>query len=130
MTSRRWDESATNEITGEIISACITVHRELGPGLLETFYQRALAFELSVRGVSHDVERTFPVTFRGLVLGHQRIDLVVDERVIVELKAVDRIGPVHVAQAISYLRATGLHVALLINFNVPVLKAGIRRIVL
>ena len=119
-----------NELTGEIISACITVHRELGPGLLEAFYQRALAFELSARGVTHDVERTFPVTFRGQVLGHQRIDLVVDERVIVELKAVDRVGPVHFAQAISYLRATGLHVALLINFNVPVLKAGIRRIVL
>jgi GxxExxY protein len=80
----RWIEHAAHEITGDIISACIAVHRELGPALLEAFYHRALALELSARGVTHDVERTLPVTFRGQVLGHQRIDLVVDERVIVD----------------------------------------------
>jgi GxxExxY protein len=119
-----------DHVTSDIISACIAVHRELGPGLLETVYQRAVSIELDARGVSHDLERAVPILFKGELLGHHRLDLIVDDRVIVELKAVDRLSPVHTAQAISYLRVTGLRLALLVNFNVPILKAGIRRIVL
>lgn len=119
-----------NQLTSDIISACIAVHRELGPGLLEVVYQRAVSIELNSRGVSHDVERSVPITFKGELLGHHRLDLIVDEQVIVELKAVDRLSPLHVAQALSYLRVTGLRLALLVNFNVHVLKSGIRRIAL
>jgi GxxExxY protein len=119
-----------DQITSQVIAACIAVHRELGPGLLESVYQRAVSIELDSRGVSHDVERAVPILFRGELIGQYRLDLIVDDRVIVELKAVERFAPIHLAQAISYLRLTGLRVALLVNFNVPVLKAGIRRVVL
>lgn len=118
------------KLVSEVIGAALAVHRELGPGLLEAAYQRALSIELDNRGVSHDVERRVPILFRGSLLCEQRLDLVVDDRVIVEVKAIERLAPIHIAQAISYLRATGLRIALLVNFNVPVLKAGIRRIVL
>lgn len=121
---------ALEAVTGRIISACITVHRELGPGLLEVFYQRAVAYELSAAGVPHQAELVVPVRYKGTVLGHHRLDLVVADSVIVEVKAIDRLAPIHLAQVISYLRLTRLRVALLINFNVPVLKEGVKRVVL
>ena len=117
-------------LTGEVVGACIAVHRSLGPGLLEAIYQRAVSVELDARGITHDVERTVPVWFRGQLVGHHRLDLVVDDRVVVELKAAERLTPYHVAQTLSYLRVTHLRVGLLVNFNVPVLKDGIRRVVL
>jgi GxxExxY protein len=113
-----------------VIGACVAVHRELGPGLLEAAYRRAIAVEFECLGVSHDVERVVPIVFRGVTVCHHRLDLVVEDQVILELKAVERLAPVHLAQALSYLRVTRMPVALLINFNVPVLKAGIRRVVL
>lgn len=98
--------------------------------MLEVIYQRAVAIELESRGISHEIERPIPVMFRGQLLCHQRLDLLVDSQVILELKAVERLTPVHLAQTISYLRVAGLRVALLVNFNVPVLREGIRRVVL
>ena len=118
------------QVISEVIGACIAVHRELGPGLLETIYHRAVAIELNSRGISHEVERSIPIVFKGELVCHQRLDLIVDERVVVELKSVERLVPLHVAQTISYLRATKLRAALLVNFNVALLKDGIRRIVL
>jgi GxxExxY protein len=116
-------------LASQVIGACVDVHRELGPGLIEVAYQRAVSIELVARGIAHETERVVPVLFKGSVLCSQRIDLVVDDRLIVELKAVERLSPLHLAQVISHLRATRLSIALLINFNVPVLKAGIRRLV-
>ena len=121
---------ALEELVGDVIGAAIAVHRELGPGLLETAYQRALSIELDARGIDHEVERLVPIMFRQSILCHQRLDLVAGDQVIVEVKAVDRLAPVHLAQVISYLRATNLRVALLINFNVALLKHGIRRVIL
>jgi GxxExxY protein len=113
----------------EVIGAAIAVHRELGPGLNEVIYQRALALELEAAGLTHDVERSVPILYKGVLVHQHRLDLVVDERLIVESKSVERLTALHVAQTIGYLRATGIRIGLLMNFNVPILKAGIRRIV-
>jgi GxxExxY protein len=102
----------------------------LGPGLLESAYEACLAYELVQRGVSAERQKALPVTYRGLTLecGY-RIDLLVEKEVVVELKAVDRLDPIHQAQLMSYLKLSGHKVGLLINFNVRVLKHGIRRLV-
>ena len=119
------------ELTGQIIGAAIEVHRELGPGLLESTYQACLAQEFSMRGLPFQREKPLPVEYKGhqLDCGY-RLDFIVDEKVVVELKAVDEIHPVHQAQLLTYLKLTGCKVGLLINFNVPVLKDGITRRVL
>ena len=113
-----------------IIGCCIKVHRELGPGLLERIYRRALCIELALAGVPFELERSFPVRYRDHFLCDQRVDLIVAGQVIVELKAIERLAPVHQAQIMSYLRMSGLRVGLLMNFNVAVLPDGLRRIVL
>ena len=112
------------------IGVCLTVHRELGAGMSESVYARACRIELEASELSYEAEKPVPIRYRGRLITTQRIDLVVDKKLIVEVKSVDRIHPVHVAQAVSYLRATGLRIALVVNFNVPVLKQGIRRVVL
>lgn len=112
------------------IGCCIAVHRELGLGLLEAIYQRAIAIELEGAGIPFEREKAFPVTYRGKRLYMHRLDLLVSSRLILELKAVDRLHPVHTAQTISGLRVSKLQVALLINFNVAILPEGIKRIVL
>jgi GxxExxY protein len=119
-----------NRTTDAVIGAAIAVHRELGPGLLESAYEACLAYELVQRGVSAERQKALPVTYRGLTLecGY-RIDLLVEKEVVVELKAVDRLDPIHQAQLMSYLKLSGHKVGLLINFNVRVLKHGIRRLV-
>jgi GxxExxY protein len=112
-----------------VIGAAIAVHRELGPGLLEAIYEKCLAYELHLRG--HDVEqqRIFSIRYKGMNLpAAYRTDLVVDDRVVVEVKSIAQLEKVHSLQLRSYLRLSGYAVGLLINFNVPVLKAGIRRI--
>jgi len=114
----------------ETIGSCIAVHRELGPGLLEAIYPRAVAVELEARGISFELERSIPVRYRGQVICNQRLDVFVDGRLILEIKSVERILAIHVAQVISYLRVTGARIGLLINFNVPILAQGIRRVVL
>jgi len=114
----------------ETIGCCINVHRGLGPGLLESTFARAVCLELQAAGIPFEAEKHIPVTYRGHLLCHHRLDLVVASQVVVEIKAVDRLAPVHQAQLLNYLRVSRLRAGLLINFNVPVLQEGIRRIVL
>jgi GxxExxY protein len=113
----------------QIIGACIEVHRRLGPGLLEAVYERCLCVELAYRGIPFERQRVVPLHHRGVELDASfRLDLLVERRTIVEVKAVEALLPVHQAQAMSYLRFTGLCTALLVNFNVPTLRAGLRRL--
>jgi len=112
------------------IGCCIAVHRELGPGLVETIYQRAVGYELEASGVPFEREKPIPINYRGKRLYVHRLDLVVSGQILLELKAVDRLHPVHQAQVISCLRVSKLRLGLLVNFNVPLLRQGIRRIVL
>lgn len=113
-----------------VIGAAIEVHRSLGPGYGESVYEKALAHELKLRGIPFARQSDFELTYKGETVGAGRLDFLVDGCLIVELKAVEAIGLLHIAQAISYLRATELRLALIINFNVPVLTQGIRRVVL
>jgi len=117
-------------LSGEVIGAAIEVHRALGPGFLESAYQQAMCIELASRGVEFICEHRIPVEYKGQVVGEGRADLLVGQKLIVELKAVDGLAPIHTAQVISYLRATNLRVGLVVNFNVKVLKDGIKRVAL
>ena len=114
----------------ETIGCAIAVHRALGPGFLESIYKKAMHLELNARGISYESEKAITVSYRGTQIEGQRVDLIVEGLIVVELKAVARFDDVHQAQVISYLRTTGLRGGLLINFRVPVLKAGLKRIVL
>ena len=119
-----------DRITQAIIGAAIEVHRALGPGLLESAYEACLAFELTQRGLKVEQQKPLPVVYKNVKLDcGYRLDLLVEEAVIVEIKSVDRLAPIHQAQLLSYLRLSGHSVGLLINFNVQVLKNGIRRVV-
>jgi GxxExxY protein len=115
-------------LTDQIIGAAIEVHRELGPGLLDSAYEAALAHELALRGVRFSRQKEMPVRYKGVLIevGY-RLDLLVEDQVIVELKAVTEMHPIYEAQLITYLRLSKLRVGLLINFNVPLLKDGIMR---
>ena len=123
-------EEPEDERTQRVIGACIEVHREVGPGLTEIMYEEALCHELALRGIAY--ERQVPVTvmYKGKVIGTTRVDLLIEGCLIVELKACESLNAVHRAQCICYLRATKLNLALLINFNVPILKDGIKRVIL
>jgi GxxExxY protein len=123
-------DSSTEDLIYRTIGCCIEVHRHLGPGLLETIYQRAVALELSATGVPFVRGKRFPVIYRNVCLYTHIVDLIVDSKLLLELKAVEHLHPVHDAQTISCLRVSKLQVALLINFNVAVLPQGIRRKVL
>lgn len=119
-----------NDITEMIIGSAIAVHRELGPGLLESTYEACLAYELAEQGLSVERQKGLPVKYRGVKIDcGYRLDLLVEDIVIVELKATEKIDPVHIAQILSYLKISGKRVGLLINFNVKVLKDGIRRLI-
>ncbi len=122
-------ELVHKELAREIVGAAIEVHRHLGPGQLERVYQAALAHELELRGMPFRRQVPVPLLYKGKAVGEFFVDLVVDGKVIVELKAVERYNPLFTAQVISYLRATKLRLGLLINFNSPVLWRGVRRIV-
>lgn len=120
-----------DQLTGAIIGAAIEVHRILGPGLLESICQRCLEHELKLRGIRFRPQTPVPVVYKGISLGDDLLmDLVVEDRVVVELKAVDQLAPIHEAQLLTYLRLSGVRLGLIINFNVRVLKDGIRRRVL
>ena len=120
-----------NELTYEIIGAAIEVHRTLGPGLLESSYRECLCRELSLRNIEFQRERGLPVQYKGIQLAcGYRLDVLVADVVVVEIKAVEALSPIHDAQLLTYLRLGGWEVGLLINFNVVVLKDGIRRRVL
>jgi GxxExxY protein len=114
-------------IAHEVIGAAIEVHRLLGPGFLEKVYERALVHELSLRGIAVQPQKDILVPYKDLLIAGQQLDILAGERVILELKAVTELAPIHDAQLISYLKATGLRLGLLINFNVRVLKDGIKR---
>ena len=123
-------DTSTEDLIHRIIGCCITVHCELGPGLLEQVYHRAVGVELQHCGIPFEREKRFPVRYRGKPLYIHRLDLVVEGKVMLELKAVERLHPVHQAQVLSCLRISKLEVCLLINFNVAILPQGIKRIVL
>ena len=121
---------AINKITETIIGSAITVHKSLGPGLLESAYEACLAFELADHGLSVEPQKALPVRYRDVKLDcGYRLDLLVEEKVIVELKSIDRLLPIHSAQLLSYLKLSKCKVGLLINFNVKILKSGLRRII-
>jgi GxxExxY protein len=120
----------TNELTESIIGSAIEVHQELGPGLLESTYEACLFFELSEKGLFVERQKSLPVRYKSknIDCGY-RIDLLINDKIIVELKTVEKIAPVHEAQLLSYLKMSNHQVGLLINFNTMYLKNGIKRIV-
>ena len=123
------EEGLHRELTEAIIGAGIAVHRELGPGLLESVYEKCLAFELADRGLSVTTQKEIPVRYKNLTFDCSfRADLIVENKVLLELKSIDQLSPIHTSQVITYLKLTGLRTALLINFNVPTLKTGLKRI--
>ena len=124
------EKDKLDSITRRIIGAAIEVHRRLGPGLLESAYEACLAFELRQLGFKIETQKALPVLYRDVKLDcGYRLDLVVEDSVIVEIKAVDHLAAIHEAQVLSYLRLSGKRVGLLINFHVRVLKNGLKRIV-
>lgn len=119
-----------NNLTGEIISAAIEVHKILGPGLLESIYEKSLARELNVRGLNVEIQKPVDVVYKGVkVADDLRLDMIVEDKVIVELKSVEELKNVHYKQLQTYLRLLDKSVGLLINFNVSYLKDGIHRVV-
>ena len=119
-----------NEISGKVIGACIEIHRELGPGLLESAYEECLAYELSKAGLRFERQRALPVCYKEVQLDcGYRLDFVVEGEVIVELKAVTELHSIHEAQLLTYLKLDKKSLGLLINFNVPLLKEGVKRVV-
>ena len=117
-----------DRLSYEVIGACIEVHRELGPGYLESHYEEALCVELTLRNISFERQAPFSLDFKGHAIGSGKLDLLVGGLLVVELKACDELAPIHTAQVISYLKATGRRLGLLINFNVRRLKDGVKRI--
>ena len=118
----------SNELTHEIIGSAIEVHRELGPGLLESIYEECLLVELAQRGLDTVNQYPIPVAYKGNQLNSvYRCDLLVENKVVVELKTVDKIAEIHKAQLLTYLKITGLRYGLLLNFNVPTMRQGIVR---
>jgi GxxExxY protein len=119
-----------NYVTGEIVDGAISVHRALGPGLLESVYERCLAYELKNRGFDIVLQAPASIKYKELIIeGGFRMDMVVNNRVVVEIKSVERLLPLHEAQLLTYLKITGVQVGLLINFNTMQLKDGLRRLV-
>ena len=118
-----------NELTGAVIGSAIEIHKNLGPGLLESVYEECLCRELDIRKIPYERQKELPVLYKGYTVDCGfRLDIIVAEKIIVELKACKEILPVHKAQLLTYLKLTGIAVGLLINFNVSVLKDGIVRI--
>src|SRR5450432_2601213 len=123
-------ETVENVLTERIIGAAIEVHRHLGPGLLETAYDECLCYELSQQGVWFQRQVALPITYKGLSLDcNYKLDLLVEDTVVVEVKAIEALLPVHSAQLLTYLKSSGKHVGLLINFNVTMLTKGLKRMV-
>jgi len=124
------NRESLDEITGRIIGAAIEVHRHLGPGLLESAYEACLVFELKRLGLRVEQQKPLPVVYKSAKLDcGYRLDLVVEDEIIVEIKAIEKLLPIHEAQVLSYLRLANKRVGLLLNFHVTVLKNGLKRIV-
>jgi GxxExxY protein len=130
---RRREESRvddeTEDLATAVIGAAIEVHKELGPGLPENSYTLALSHELTLRGIPHACEVRVPIVYKGKPVGEGWIDILVGGKLVVELKAVEALTPVHRAQVVTDLRVTNLKLGLLINFNVVILKDGIKRVI-
>ena len=119
-----------NRITARIVDAAVEIHRTLGPGLFESVYESVLAFELEGRGLRVERQKGLPVVFKGRDMGVGfRLDLLVESRVVVEVKSVEALAPVHTRQLITYLRLADVRVGLLLNFNVNLMRDGIKRVV-
>ena len=119
------------KLTKKIIAAAIEVHRSLGPGLLESIYEECLCYELRNCGLTVERQRRLPVKYKGLEFSYgYRIDIVVSNKVILEIKNVDTILPIHEAQLLTYLKMSGIHIGLILNFKCRFLKQGLRRLVL
>lgn len=118
-----------DRLAHDVIGAAIEVHRTLGPGFQESIYETALCRELELRGIPFVRQAAVELSYKDVVVGDYRLDLLVSNMLVVEAKAADRLAPIHMAHLISYLRATGHKLGLLINFNVPRLKTGIKRVV-
>jgi GxxExxY protein len=124
-------EAEFNPITHQILGAAIEVHRILGPGLLESMYTPCFLYELRARNLRYVTQRALPVVYKGIDVGdNYRVDLIVEDVVVVEVKAVAAVLPVHESQALTYMRLTGCPAGLVINFNVPRLMDGVRRLML
>jgi len=118
-----------NELSGIVIGAAIEVHKGLGPGLLESAYENCLCHELQLRNVIFERQKPLPITYKGINLDcGYRLDIVVQGMLVLEVKACDRIEPIHQAQLLTYLKLSGLGLGLLLNFNVPVMRDGIVRV--
>jgi GxxExxY protein len=118
-------------LTHAVIGAAIEVHRLLGPGLLESVYEECLSYELNLRGIEHGRQVALPVVYKAIKMDRGfRVDVLIPGKLVIEVKAIDAIAPIHEAQLLTYLRLTGVHVGLLLNFNVPVMREGIKRMVL
>lgn len=119
-----------NEISGDIIGCCIEIHKELGPGLLESAYEECLAYELSNSGLFFERQKPLPIRYKEIQIEYgYRMDFIVENQVVVELKSVEIINNVHTAQILTYMRFSEMNAGLLINFNVSVLKNGIKRFI-
>ena len=121
------NDQELNNLTKRIIGCAIEVHRHLGPGLLESIYESALCIEFDLAGLAYECQKPVPVMYKGHALGEHRLDILVEDTVILELKSVERFAPVFEAQILSYLKMTGKPIGLLLNFNTRLLKDGIRR---
>ena len=119
---------ADDPLVTEVIGAAIAVHKALGPGYSERIYEEALAIEFAHRCIPFSRQHRFPVTYRGISIGSRSIDFLIDNPLVIELKTVDALAPVHTSQVLGYLRALHLGVGLLLNFKVEVLKYGIKRV--
>lgn len=122
--------SENDELTGRVIGAAISVHRALGPGFLESIYEEAMALELTALSIPFARQVPVTVLYRDQPVGEHRLDLLVNAELVVELKAVDALAAIHTAQVLSYLKATGLHRGLVVNFRVSLLRQGLKRVVL
>ena len=122
--------SDNNALTGKVIGAAIEVHKALGPGLLESAYEECLCHELELRSISYERQKELPIEYKGVKVDcDYRLDLLVEDKLVLELKACNALEPIHEAQLLTYLKLSGSELGLLINFNVPVLKEGIKRLI-
>ena len=117
------------ELARQFVDAALEVHRELGPGYDELIYENALAVELELRKIPFNRQKTIKVFYKGVEVGEGRLDLLLDDELVIELKTVEELNPKHLAQVISYLKATELPLGLLVNFHVDLLKKGLKRVV-
>ena len=131
MNHRDTENTERDPISSSVIGAAIEVHRILGPGLLESAYEECLCHEVSLRGIAFERQLALPVNYKGVKLDcGYRLDIVLPGKLVIEVKAVEALAPIHDAQLLSYLKLAGIRTGLLLNFNVPLLRDGIRRLVL